>query len=235
MKLHVAILALSGLLLVGCDKAIQAVQAINDCNSSGGKNCWVYKEEADKLNNSLIINASGDYLNKEQGILANLSINCADDKDLYLQVKTFKLGEKSNTGEIPGLDLALSEGDGVEFLRTRSGSNKLAVQLKEDMEYTNVAKFSISSNGTPESSNETVQALNLLKQVTNTVVGGVFEATHGYSLIGIAGTSESKFMSKEWIVEVPTVSGKVVAQVDLSDQTLKKVLQRCNWKPAFSE
>jgi len=135
MKKYIILFSLATL-LSGCDKWNDIVGRIKE------KSPWVYAEEIDKLNNSKIIKAKKDFKNAEGTIQADVEFQCSAGKALTLQIGTYQT--KVINGNHPGASLnfnSTNESD-VDFVKTRTGENKIAFPILSDKEFNNIAKIS---------------------------------------------------------------------------------------------
>ena len=211
-------------MLTGCDKFNDIVGRIKE------KSPWVYSEETDKINNTKLFVAKKTFQNKEGTTQVDAEFQCNSIKALTLQVKSFET--KQVDGKYAGSTLNFSEGttkitEGFAYAKTRNGDIKVAFPIISDEKFNNSAQISLTGF-----------KLDGLQGITLKIAAGELAAELAGSgfKIAVDGKEIPKFLkTKDWVVEIPTQSGIVVAEIDLSNQYIQKVFEACSWKPAFLE
>jgi hypothetical protein len=207
-------------LLSGCDKWNDIVGRIKE------KSPWVYSEETDKLNNSKIIKAKKDFKNAEGTVQADVEFQCSAGKVLILQIGTYQT--KVVDGNHPGASLNFNSTDEseVDFVKTRTGENKIAFPILSDKEFNNIAKISLTGINMTGINGFT----SLIKMMTANVEIG----NQGYKLAADGKEIPQFFKTSDWVIEIPTANGKIVIEIDLANKDIQKVFEACSWKPEFS-
>ena len=218
MKKYLLIIC-AAILLSGCDKLNDVIDRFKE------KTSWVYAEEIDKLNNSKIYKTKKEFKNPEGSVQSDVEFQCNSEKSLTLQISTYQTKEVN--GKYPGASLVFNstnESD-VDFVKSRTGENKIAFPILSDKEFNNIAKISLTGinmvgiSGLP----------SLIKMMTaNVEISG-----QGYKLAVDGKEIQKFFKTPDWVIEVPTESGKIIVEVDLTNKNIQKVLEVCMWKPEF--
>lgn len=55
----------------------------------------------------------------------------------------------------------------------------------------------------------------------------------GYKFAAIGKDIPKLFKTSEWVIEAPTVNGKLLIEIDLSNENIQKIMNNCSWKPDF--
>ena len=224
---NIFIIICMAIFLTGCDKLNDIVGRIKE------KSPWVYSEEVDKLNNTKIFVAKKNYKNKEGTAQADTEFQCDSRKELWLQISTFEANPVN--GKLPGTALMLNKGEtkitsAFEYIKTRNGDAKIALYAIADENYGNSAKSLLSGFNLDELKKSGGQGLGLAVLIDE--LSAVLR-NQGYVLAADKKEIPNLFKNKDWIVEIPTQSGVVIAEIDLSNQEIKKVFEACSWKPEF--
>jgi hypothetical protein len=241
MRKLIILLFLSTLTLVGCDRRIsRAVGDLYDLGKSffaaedqvsykiTGKPSWAYSEEIDKLNNIKIQKATREFRNNDDTVKFDVEFQCHANKALILQIGAYET-KLSNGRYYEGSMLKLENIEGgTDFIKTRTGSNKLAFPVSEEQEFGNIAKFSllgINSGG--------VEALKVLAIELANLQLSLNASTVGYKYAADGDQIKKAFTTSEWIIEVKTEDGKAILDLDLSHRSILKVFDACSWSPEF--
>ena len=223
MKKYIFTIALIAL-LSGCDKWNDIVDRIKE------KDPWVYSEDTDQLNNTKILVAKKRYRNKEATAQVDMEFQCDADKVLNLQMKSY--GMNLQDGKYPGTALNFGEGETDitevwSYIKTRNGDIKIAFIVLQDENYNNSAKMILSGYDFDSPEALPIKATVKALAAELTKIGYKFTINREEIL--------ELFKTKDWIIEVPTQSGVVVAEIDLSNREIQKVFQACFWAPEFTK
>jgi hypothetical protein len=226
MKKYIFVIFLATF-LSGCDKLNDIVGRVKE------KSPWVYSEETDKLNNTKMFVAKKNYKNKEGTVQADTEFQCDSRKELWLQITTFEANPVN--GKLPGTALILNKGEtkitsAFEYIKTRNGDAKIALYAIADENYENSAKLLLSGFNLDELKRTGGQGLGLAVLIDE--LSAVLR-NQGYVLAADKKEISKLFKNKDWIVEIPTQNGVVIAEIDLSNPTIQKVFDACSWKPEF--
>lgn len=220
MKKYIFTIALIAL-LSGCDKWNDIVGRIKE------KSPWVYSEETDKLNNSKIIKAKKDFKNAEGTVQADVEFQCSAGKVLILQIGTYQT--KVVDGNHPGASLNFNSTDEseVDFVKTRTGENKIAFPILSDKEFNNIAKISLTGIN--------MTGINGFTSLIKMMTANVEISNQGYKLAADGKEIPKFFKTSDWVIEIPTANGKIVIEIDLANNDIQKVFQACSWAPEFTK
>ena len=223
MKKYIFTVALIAL-LSGCDKWNDIVGRVKE------KDPWVYSEDTDQLNNTKIFVAKKRYKNKEATAQVDMEFQCDADKVLNLQMKSYEMNLQN--GKYLGTALNFGEGETDlteiwSYIKTRNGDIKIAFIVLQDENYNNSAKVILSGYDfdSPEALPIKITVKALAAELTKL----------GYKFTINREEILELFKTKDWIIEVPTQSGVVVAEIDLSNKEIQKVFQACSWAPEFTK
>jgi hypothetical protein len=192
------------LLISGCDQ-------INS-------NSWSYKEEVDKLNNSKILVSSRIFKSNDFNGQVFLDFQCDSNKVLTLNIGTYE--STSVKDEYPPVPLKFftAFNSNIEFLKSRSGGNKISFPVIDNKDFNNIAKISLSGI-----------------QLYVPDYQAQYSKPEGYTLHTKSDLIQKLFIEKDWIVEIPTAKGTITPTIDLSDSNIQKIFNACLWQPAFSK
>jgi hypothetical protein len=218
MKKYIFFISLATL-LSGCDKLNDFTGQIKE------KSPWIYSEVTDKLNNSKIIKAKKDFKNAERTMQADVEFQCSAGKALVLQIGTFQT--KLVDGIHPGASLNFSSTNEseVDFVKTRTGENKIAFPILSDKEFSNIAKISLTGIN--------MEGIKGLTSLITMMTANVEIGNQGYKLAADGKEIPKFFKTSDWVIEIPTEYGKIVVEIDLANKDIQKVFEACSWKPTF--
>lgn len=215
--------------LSGCEKWNELVSSIKE------KSPWVYAEEVDKLNNTKVFVAKKNYKNKEGTAQADTEFQCDSRKVLSFRIKSYTTKEVN--GAYPGSELLFSTTSdyqwakstpvvsGVNYIKTRNGEQKIAFPTIADKDFSNSAHIALT--GLNVTGLENYDTLNKMMYANAEL------KNNGYQLAVERVSIPKLFKTKDWVVEIPTENGVVVAEIDLGNQNIQKVFEVCSWKPEF--
>jgi hypothetical protein len=178
------------------------------------ENTWIYTEEADKLNNSKIYKARRYFEGQSNLLYAKTEFSCDSEKILVLEITSYK--KNVDGGENPGVALRPEKPyfwKNVGVIKTRSGSEKIIFPVVLPDKYSNLTTLFISGY---DNSN-------------------YFFAIAGLpDMEGYKNAVNREEISKllqigPWIVEIPTVKGSIIAEIDLTEKSIQKVFKECAW------
>ena len=253
MKKYIFTIALIAL-LSGCDKWNDLIDQFKE------KSPWTYSEEVDKLNNMKLFVAKNNYKNKEGTAQADTEFQCDANKILKLKITTFETAVVNS--QHPGSALVVEtlkynanydfediefitknkmkftynkEGK-IDYLKTRNGEVKLAFPVIFDKNFNNSVSLALSGVNLSPDANESKNFKSTtggnLAEVRAIAIDKVLKG-FGYQLAADREKIKEFFKAKDWIIEIQTENGVIVAEINLSNSSVKKVFEACSWKPDF--
>ena len=223
MKKYIFLAPIVLTMLTGCDKLSEVIDRIK------GGSSWEYSEDIDKLNNTKIFKAKKEYKNSEKTVQADLEFQCGSGKSLTLEIATYETRQVN--GKFPGVTLKFQpvNAKSGDFSKTRNGEQKIAFPVLSDKDFDNIAKLSLTGIGMTGFSGQ-LGGLMLMAQFLE---AGIILNSQGYDLALEGKNIPKLFKTKDWIIEIPTENGAIVAEIDLSNKNIQKVFEACSWKPEF--